>query len=194
MWNDKPDGYGYEFLPTGMSTGTNFYPQPLYWRAGNCSTRSEPDPLPSLAPSSATTVPAPPSTTTAKRCPTAPPTHHQLGEPRRRSSCPAPPQDPTGARRQHIATGQPPPHRRQARHRADVRASCVQWPHRERARRAPRFHASQAASSAGLGRQAVAQLAFWPTARGRPPGRASQAVCRFEARQRFLSFFNYFKL
>jgi receptor kinase-like protein len=28
--------------------GTNFYPQPLYWWAGNYSTRSEPDPLPSL--------------------------------------------------------------------------------------------------------------------------------------------------
>jgi hypothetical protein len=42
----KPDGYGYEFLPT--DTGINFYPQPLCWRAGNCSTRSEPDPLPSL--------------------------------------------------------------------------------------------------------------------------------------------------
>jgi hypothetical protein len=47
MWNDKPDGYGYEFLPVG--TGTNFYLQPLCWRAGNCSTRPEPDPLPSLA-------------------------------------------------------------------------------------------------------------------------------------------------
>jgi hypothetical protein len=37
MWNNKPDGYGYEFLPVGM--GTNFYPQPLCWRAGNYSTR-----------------------------------------------------------------------------------------------------------------------------------------------------------
>jgi hypothetical protein len=43
MWNDKPDrypmpdGYGYEFLLVGM--GTNFYPQPLCWWAGNCSTR-----------------------------------------------------------------------------------------------------------------------------------------------------------
>jgi hypothetical protein len=46
----KPNGYGYEyeFLPAGMSTGTNFYPQPLYWRAGNCSTRPKPDSLPSL--------------------------------------------------------------------------------------------------------------------------------------------------
>jgi hypothetical protein len=31
-----------------MGTGTNFYPYPLCWRAGNCSTRPEPDPLPSL--------------------------------------------------------------------------------------------------------------------------------------------------
>jgi hypothetical protein len=31
-----------------MGTGLNFYPQPLYWRAGNCSTWSEPDPLSSL--------------------------------------------------------------------------------------------------------------------------------------------------
>jgi hypothetical protein len=52
MWNDKPDGYpklggyGYEFLHAGM--GTNFYPRPLYWRTSNCSTRLEPDPLPSL--------------------------------------------------------------------------------------------------------------------------------------------------
>jgi hypothetical protein len=46
----KPDGYGYgyEFLPTGTGMSTNFYPQPLCWRAGNCSTRPEPDPLPSL--------------------------------------------------------------------------------------------------------------------------------------------------
>jgi hypothetical protein len=29
--------------------GTNFYPQPLCWWAGNCSIRPEPDPLPSLA-------------------------------------------------------------------------------------------------------------------------------------------------
>jgi hypothetical protein len=50
MWNDKPDGYGYEFLPVGMGMGTNFYPQPLCWQAGNFSTRSEPDPLPSLLP------------------------------------------------------------------------------------------------------------------------------------------------
>jgi hypothetical protein len=32
----------------GMDMGTNFYPQPLYWRVGNCSTRPKPDPLPSL--------------------------------------------------------------------------------------------------------------------------------------------------
>jgi hypothetical protein len=46
----KPDGYGYEyeFLPVGTGTGTNFYPQSLCWRAGNYSTRPEPDPLPSL--------------------------------------------------------------------------------------------------------------------------------------------------
>jgi hypothetical protein len=43
--------------------------------------------------------------------------------------------------------------------------------------RAPRFRASWAASSVGLGRQAVAQLA----AHGKPPGRASQAMGRFEA-------------
>jgi hypothetical protein len=54
MWNDKPDGYPkpdgygyeYEFLPVG--TGINFYPQPIYWWTGNYSTRSKPDPLPSL--------------------------------------------------------------------------------------------------------------------------------------------------
>jgi hypothetical protein len=46
----KPDGYGYgyEFLPVGTGTGTNFYPQTLCWRAGNYSTRPEPDPLSSL--------------------------------------------------------------------------------------------------------------------------------------------------
>jgi hypothetical protein len=46
----KPDeyGYGYEFLPVGTGTGTNFYLQPLYWRAGNYSPQSKPDPLPSL--------------------------------------------------------------------------------------------------------------------------------------------------
>jgi hypothetical protein len=46
----KPDGYGYgyKFLPAGTDMGTNFYPQPLCWRTGNCSTRPEPDPLPSL--------------------------------------------------------------------------------------------------------------------------------------------------
>jgi hypothetical protein len=59
MWNDKPDGYPipapnsdgyeYEFLPVGMGTGTNFYSQHFCWRAGNCSTRPEPDPLPSLS-------------------------------------------------------------------------------------------------------------------------------------------------
>jgi hypothetical protein len=43
--------------------------------------------------------------------------------------------------------------------------------------RAPRFRASWAASSVGLGRQAVAQ----PAAHGKPPGRASQATGRFEA-------------
>jgi hypothetical protein len=31
-----------------VGTGTNFYPQPLCWRADNCSTRLEPDPLSSL--------------------------------------------------------------------------------------------------------------------------------------------------
>jgi hypothetical protein len=46
----KPNGYvyGYEFLPVGTGTDINFYLQPLCWRAGNCSTRPEPDPLPSL--------------------------------------------------------------------------------------------------------------------------------------------------
>jgi hypothetical protein len=44
----EPDGYGYEFLPMDTDTGTNFYPQPLYWRTGNYSTWSKPDPLPSL--------------------------------------------------------------------------------------------------------------------------------------------------
>jgi hypothetical protein len=40
MWNDKPDGYPIPVRnPTGMGTDTNFYPQPLCWRAGNCSTR-----------------------------------------------------------------------------------------------------------------------------------------------------------
>jgi hypothetical protein len=34
-----------------MGTGINFYPQRLCSRTGNCSTRPEPDPLPSLAPS-----------------------------------------------------------------------------------------------------------------------------------------------
>jgi hypothetical protein len=37
MWNDKPNEYlkpdryiyGYEFLPVGMCTGTNFYPHAL---------------------------------------------------------------------------------------------------------------------------------------------------------------------
>jgi hypothetical protein len=32
-----------------MDTGTNFYPRPLCWRAGNCSNRPEPDPFPSLS-------------------------------------------------------------------------------------------------------------------------------------------------
>jgi hypothetical protein len=47
----KPDGYGYRygFLPVGTGTDTNFYPQPLCWRAGNCSTRPESDSLPSLS-------------------------------------------------------------------------------------------------------------------------------------------------
>jgi hypothetical protein len=31
-----------------MGTGTNFYPQPLYWSVSSCSTRPEPNPLPSL--------------------------------------------------------------------------------------------------------------------------------------------------
>jgi hypothetical protein len=44
----KPDGYGYEFLPTGMGTDINFYQQALCWRMSNCSTRSKSDPLPSL--------------------------------------------------------------------------------------------------------------------------------------------------
>jgi hypothetical protein len=56
---------------------------------------------------------------------------------------------------------------------------------------------SQAASSARPGHQAVAQSAFWPAARGRPPcccpravfTRAPQAVGRFEARH-CVSFFN----
>jgi hypothetical protein len=51
-------------------------------------------------PSSMTTVPAPPpSIATAPRRPTAPPTRRRLGEPHRRSSCPVPPRDSTGARR-----------------------------------------------------------------------------------------------
>jgi hypothetical protein len=45
----KSNEYGYEFLPVGISTDINFYPQPLCWRADNCSIQSEPDPLPSLA-------------------------------------------------------------------------------------------------------------------------------------------------
>jgi hypothetical protein len=40
--------YRYEFLPVGMGMGINFYLQRLCSRAGNCSTRPEPDPLPSL--------------------------------------------------------------------------------------------------------------------------------------------------
>jgi hypothetical protein len=41
MWNVKPDGYPIPVRnPTG--TGTNFYPQPLYWWAGNCSTDLNP--------------------------------------------------------------------------------------------------------------------------------------------------------
>jgi hypothetical protein len=62
---------------------------------------------------------------------------------------------------------------------------------------------TRAASSAGLGRQALAQPAFRPAARGKLPGRASQAVGRFEARHCaaiFIVFLiilnsrNYFKL
>jgi hypothetical protein len=36
----KPNEYGYEFLPVDIGTGTNFYPQPLYWWTDNCSTRN----------------------------------------------------------------------------------------------------------------------------------------------------------
>jgi hypothetical protein len=57
--------------------------------------------------------------------PAAPPSPDFLGEPRLRSSCPAPPRDPTGARRQHLAAGQPPPRRHRARYRAGARASCA---------------------------------------------------------------------
>jgi hypothetical protein len=44
----KSDGYGYEFLPTDIGMCMTFYPQSLCWRAGNCSTWPEPDPLPSV--------------------------------------------------------------------------------------------------------------------------------------------------
>jgi hypothetical protein len=46
----KPDGYryGYGFLPTGIGTVMNFYPQPLCWRTGNYSIRAESDSLTSL--------------------------------------------------------------------------------------------------------------------------------------------------
>jgi hypothetical protein len=74
------------------------------------------------APSSVTTVPAPPQTTTTmlrRAIPLPPPPMcRRLGEPRHRSSCPVPPQDPTGAHRQHLAAGQPPPRCHRAHHRA----------------------------------------------------------------------------
>jgi hypothetical protein len=54
MWNGKPDTRlkpdryecGYKYLPVG--TGVEFYPQPLCYQASICSTRPEPNLLPSV--------------------------------------------------------------------------------------------------------------------------------------------------
>jgi hypothetical protein len=68
----------------------------------------------------------PPTGTPPRRpLPAAPPSPDLLGEPRLRSSCPAPPRDPTGARWQHLAVGKHPLLHRRARHRAGARMSCA---------------------------------------------------------------------
>jgi hypothetical protein len=64
----------------------------------------------------ATEPASPPSTATVPRHPTAPPTRRYLGEPRLRSSCPAPSPLSSGACAANLAASHPPVSRRRPRH------------------------------------------------------------------------------
>jgi hypothetical protein len=76
---------------------------------------------------------------------------------------------------------------------APARARATHGDRTLSAQHAPCFRTSRAASSAGLGRQAVAQPSFRPAARGKLLGRVSQAVGRFEA-HRCAAIFIVFQL
>jgi hypothetical protein len=96
----------------------------------------------------------------------APPSPDCLGEPRLHSSCPAPPRDPTGARRQHLGVVEPPPSWRRACHHTRT-PRAVTTSRACDARALPR--ATQVVFPAGTSHQAAASRLLRPTARSRPP-------------------------
>jgi hypothetical protein len=138
-------------------------------------------------------VTPPPLNTARRLLPAAPPSPDCLGEPRLHSSCPAPPRDPTGARRQHLAADEPPPSRRRARHR-------TRRPHAVTTSRAcgacATSRATRAIFPAGPSRQAAASRLFQPTARSRPPrpvGCSIEPASAQYCARKFNHFSNCFK-